>query len=70
MFAQATSPIQELNGEVDELLRLVNSKNEEEAVQFLRRLVPNYHPPGETALAAQAALPLRAPLNGEPIFAV
>jgi FlaA1/EpsC-like NDP-sugar epimerase/lipopolysaccharide/colanic/teichoic acid biosynthesis glycosyltransferase len=68
MVAQATSPIPELNGQVDELLRLVNSKNEEEAVQFLRRLVPNYRPPSENHLEAKAPS-LRAPLNGEPVFA-
>jgi FlaA1/EpsC-like NDP-sugar epimerase len=69
MIAQATSPIHELNGEVDELLRLVNSENEEDAVQFLRRLVPNYRAPIENSLETEASLSLRAPLSGDPVFA-
>jgi FlaA1/EpsC-like NDP-sugar epimerase len=67
MIAQATSPIHELNGEVDELLRLVNNENEDDAVQFLRRLVPNYRSPVENNHEAEVSL--TAPLTGEPVFA-
>jgi FlaA1/EpsC-like NDP-sugar epimerase len=42
LMAQAKTPLHELNGEVDELIKLVNDGTEEEMTQLLRRLVPNY----------------------------
>jgi FlaA1/EpsC-like NDP-sugar epimerase len=44
MKAQAVTPLHELNGEVEHLVETAKNGTEQEVIQLLRRLVPNYHP--------------------------
>jgi FlaA1/EpsC-like NDP-sugar epimerase len=72
MIAQAKAAIHDLNGEVDELLRLAISEDEAKAVQFLRHLVPNYRTPIEkSSIANNLAIEpsVQAPLSGQAVFA-
>lgn len=43
LMAQATTPRHELNGEIDHLVEAARNGTEEEVLELLRELVPNYH---------------------------
>jgi len=56
MLAQSLTPMHELNGQVDNLLELIKSASDEEVVQYLCRLVPNYRPSKENNSGIQSSV--------------